>query len=554
MISRRIARKPENDNYRRLANYIADAGRKSEKCLLTWCAGCWAGDDYDLAIQEVADTQALNTRTSKEKTYHLIVSFRPEDEAKLTPAVLKEIEAELAKALGFEEHQRHCGVHKNTANLHMHVAYNMIHPEKLIRHEPFRDYLTRDLVCRELEKRFGLTVDNGRGQGSAQHLGERAATLEAHTGQESFESYAKGFRESILASLTAEGVGWQSLHQALARHGLVIKPYGNGLVIQDRHGKQAIKASSLDRSLAKGSLEKRFNRFQPAGVAVDRVESKDRYQAKPLHQPHPDRDKLFAEFQAGMAERKEALAALREEWMCRRETIERIWERQLQEIGKMALTKRDRYDLLKEARQHVAKLRRQLGREMDGRHEKLREAFPYSSWSTFLRGEAEHGNEAALAILRSRKGVAEPEKGEVLHNWSSSRRNFARGTWEDRKRAILGESLLQPKEKRTLLSVARMWYLSRLEADANNALASKPLQGFTYAIDSKGTVLFTLARGGLIRDMGDQIVCSAHDPAARQVGLRLAQIKWGKDVAVKGNCVQPLNGDMCCDRGPGGDF
>lgn len=32
MISRRIARKPENDNYRRLANYIADAGRAGEKC------------------------------------------------------------------------------------------------------------------------------------------------------------------------------------------------------------------------------------------------------------------------------------------------------------------------------------------------------------------------------------------------------------------------------------------------------------------------------------------------------------------------------------------
>jgi len=34
MISRRIARRPENDNYRRLANYIAGARSKAEKCLL----------------------------------------------------------------------------------------------------------------------------------------------------------------------------------------------------------------------------------------------------------------------------------------------------------------------------------------------------------------------------------------------------------------------------------------------------------------------------------------------------------------------------------------
>ncbi len=406
MISRRIARKAENDNYRRLANYIADAGRAGEKCLRTWCAGCWAGDDYDLAIQEVADTQDLNTRTAKEKTYHLIVSFRPEDEAKLTPAVLKEIEVELAKALGFGKHQRHCGVHKNTANLHLHVAYNMIHPEKLIRHEPFRDYLTRDRVCRELEKRFGLTIDNGRGQGSAQHLSDSAATLEAHTGQESFESYAKGFRASILASLTAEVVDWQSLHQVFARHGLVIKPYGNGLVIQDRHGKHRVKASSLDRNLAKGSLEKRYGWFQPAGMAADAVKSQDHYQAKPLHRQSPERDRLYTEYQVGMVKRKEALAALRKEWILHRESLERAWQHRRREIESMPLTKRDRFSLLQQGRQLKAKARHTLGREMEELQKKLREAFPYSSWSTFLCWRGGQGNEVALAVLRSRQRTA----------------------------------------------------------------------------------------------------------------------------------------------------
>jgi len=549
MISRRIHRKPENDNYRRLANYIADASRDGEKCLMAWSAGCWAGDDYFLAIQEVTDTQDLNTRTTKEKTYHLIVSFRPEDEDTLTPEVLKEIEAELAKALGFEEHQRHCGVHRNTANLHMHVAFNIIHPEKLTRHDPFRDYHTRDHVCRELEKRFGLAIDHGRNQGPAQPLGDGAATVEAHTGQQSFESYAKDFRESILASLE-EAADWQGLHQALALHGLEIKPHGNGLVIKDRHSKHMIKASSLARSLAKGNLEKRLGRFQPAGVAVDAIESKDRYQAKPLQRQSPERDKLLAEYRACMAERRKTLSALREQRALRLETIERTWKCQLQDIEKMALTKRDHYDLLKEARQHEAKLKRQLGREMDGRHEKLREAFPYSSWSTFLRWEAEHGNEAALAVLRSRNEAVDPEHGEVPR-WNSSRRNFARGTWEERKRAILGESQLQPKEKRTLLSVAHMRYLLGLEADADNALASKPLQGFTYAIDSKGTVIFTLASGGLIRDMGDQIVCSGHDPAAREVGLRFAQMKWGKEAVLDGNRALPVKRDIALDRQPG---
>jgi len=548
MISRRIARKPENDNYRRLASYIADAGRKGEKCLLTWCTGCWAGDEYDLAIQEVVDTQDLNTRTSKEKTYHLIVSFRTEDEAKLTPTVLKEIEVELAKALGFGEHQRHCGVHKNTANLHMHVAYNMTHPEKLTRHAPFRDYHTRDRVCREMEKRFGLAIDHGRNQGPAQPLDDGATTVEAHTGQQSFESYAKAFRETLLASLGEEAADWQSLHLALARHGMAIKPHGNGLVIQDRHGKHSIKASSLDRSLGKGSLEKRFRRFQPAGMDVDKVESRNRYQAKPLQRQSPERDNLFAEYKAGMAERKETSAALQGEWVIRREKLARTWQLQRQEIGWMALTKKDRFALLKQAGQHQAKARRNLAQEMKERRETLREAFPYASWSTFLIWQAEQGNEAALAVLRSRRETVKPERGEMPFDWISSRRDLARSIWEERTRAIQEEPELAPKEKRTLLAVARMRYLEA--QDAASPLGLKDIQSFTFKIDNKGTVLFTLASGGLVRDIGEQVFFSDHHPAARQAGIRLAQMKWGKKVVVEGNRVQSLNRGIVYGRGP----
>ena len=161
MISKRIDRKPENDNYGALANYVRDAKHTyghgqladyigdtlhgGEKVLYSWHAGCLS-DDYDLALREVQATQTLNTRSRKEKTYHLVISFRPEDEDKLTEEVFRDIELSFAKALGFEEHQRHCGVHKNTDNLHIHVAYNMIHPVTLARHEPYRDFRARDKV------------------------------------------------------------------------------------------------------------------------------------------------------------------------------------------------------------------------------------------------------------------------------------------------------------------------------------------------------------------------------------------------------------------------
>lgn len=167
MINKRIHCRAGNDNYGRLASYIADASHQGEKSLVSWCAGCWAGDDYALAMQEVADTQALNTRSQGIKTYHLVVSFRTEDATVLTPEKFKVIEERFAQALGLADHQRHCGVHVNTENMHMHVAYNLIHPEKLTRVEPWRDYIKRDKLCPELEQEYGLVIDNGREKATA---------------------------------------------------------------------------------------------------------------------------------------------------------------------------------------------------------------------------------------------------------------------------------------------------------------------------------------------------------------------------------------------------
>jgi hypothetical protein len=160
MISKRIGIAPKNDNYARLANYIAAAGQEGEKLLTSWCAGC-AEEDYAEGIAEVVDAQALNIRVKTAKTYHLIVSFRPEDEAKLTPEAFREMEERFAAVLGYSGHQRHCAVHKNTGNPHMHVAYSMIHPEKRTWHKEFRDFRARDKLCRELEREYGLAVDRG---------------------------------------------------------------------------------------------------------------------------------------------------------------------------------------------------------------------------------------------------------------------------------------------------------------------------------------------------------------------------------------------------------
>ncbi|SDP01758.1 TraI/MobA(P) family conjugative relaxase [Desulforhopalus singaporensis] len=244
MISKRIHCKPKNDNYRRLALYIADASHKGEKCLQTWTAGCYAGQDYHLAIDEIKTTQKLNTRSQKEKTYHLIISFHPEDMQKLSGDDFHQIEKEFANALGFENHQRLCGVHINTDNPHMHVAYNMIDKEKFTRHDPFYDYHKRDKLCRELEKKYGLTADPGVEQQFTDYLEQK---------------------KSYITEALQSGSSWDELHRQLAGHGLVIQKRGNGLVIGAIGHKQSagfhVRMSSLGKDFSRKKLENRRGTF-----------------------------------------------------------------------------------------------------------------------------------------------------------------------------------------------------------------------------------------------------------------------------------------------------
>ena len=103
----------------------------------------------------------------------------------------------------------------------------MVHPERHTRHEPFHDYAARDKLCREIEREYSLIVDNGREQRRENALTHKAVTIEAQTGQESFESYAKRHKEKILAALE-HATQWQDLHDALKAHGLTPPRIGNG--------------------------------------------------------------------------------------------------------------------------------------------------------------------------------------------------------------------------------------------------------------------------------------------------------------------------------------
>lgn len=78
-------------------------------------------------------------------------------------------------------------------------------------------------------------------------MGEKAALIEAHTGQQSFGSYAKAHRDSVLHVLTA-AADRQALHEGLARYGMEVKPHGSGLVVALRAQHREILAAIEEQS------------------------------------------------------------------------------------------------------------------------------------------------------------------------------------------------------------------------------------------------------------------------------------------------------------------
>lgn len=443
------------------------------KSLITWAKGVENADDYGRAIQEAQYVQAKNKRAKNAKTYHLVISFRPEDAPKLKEEDYKSIEERFAKVLGLEEHQRHCGVHINTDNVHMHVAYNLIHPQKFVHIEPYRDYVKRDKLCREIEKEYGLAIDNGREQQKdSPALSAPAASIEAHTGEQSFEGFAKEQGKEILANLS-KAKSWEDVHNIFAAQGLLIQKRGNGLVVKNRHGKQMTKASTVSRELSLKKLESRFGKYMDADK-TKLPESQVKYQSKAI-QKSPEQGQLWEQYQQQRAEQKAELLKIKHKWAEYRKKLE------ARLIGK-----KSKQFLIKLAKQKEVIERKEYQQQQP------------ATWLDFLRQEAARGNETALAVLRSRK---EPVMQE--------RANTGDLDLENQKAEILARTDIQAKTKNTLISHAIMHKVAP--------------EGTKSEISSHGVVIYSLPDGGKVCDTGKSITFS---DTAEPTAIAFMQKKW----------------------------
>ena len=308
MIARRLPKDAKiADNFTALGKYIAAAQEEGEKLDKFWIVGCDAGEelgDLDVALAEIEAVRKHKPET-KNKSYHLMVSFRPGDREKLSAEALKHIEAEFAAALGLEDHQRVAGTHINTDNFHMHVAYNLVNPHTLKMTYPRHDFRALAKTARALEQKYGLAIDPGMTDGKErgrEGLSPQAQDYERHTWQQSFQRYMLENKAEILAGIE-EAPHWQALHEGLFAHGVALRKRANGLVfVEAREGKQAMKASAFDRSCSKPALEKHLGQFEAmkkekaAGIA--QTVPRRRYKARPILKGHPAMRPLWRRYLA----------------------------------------------------------------------------------------------------------------------------------------------------------------------------------------------------------------------------------------------------------------
>jgi hypothetical protein len=85
-----------------LAGYLTNAQDNSQRLGAVSITHCHSAT-LDDALVEIQAVQSCNTRSTDDKTYHLIISFRAEEQP--SKDMLRAIEQQVFDGLGFGDHQ-----------------------------------------------------------------------------------------------------------------------------------------------------------------------------------------------------------------------------------------------------------------------------------------------------------------------------------------------------------------------------------------------------------------------------------------------------------------
>lgn len=387
-----------------LVEYLTDGQGKHERIENVWGTNLQS-ESLQIAIMEVLNTQAQNTRAKADKTYHVIVSFRADEQP--DAGTLKAIETRICEGLGYDSHQRICVVHHDTDNLHFHIAINKIHPTRYTIRDPYNDHWTLGILCKRLEQDYHLQAENHQAGKTGSE--DRAADMERLAGVQSL----LGWVQRECADQLKNARSWSELHSILGRNGLELREKGNGFVITNGSG-IGVKASSVARELSKMRLEGRLGDFKPADVM--KIQHGLQYETQPVRL-RVDTTKLFRRYSSDM----EAAATA-----CKTEgaTVTERKNRLIESARKIAQHKRDAVKIINCSRMSKKVLYgvinrtlkveiRKIKRRCLAERVAIKSKYKHTAWADWLRAKAVEGDPEALAALRAR-AAATGLKGDTI--------------------------------------------------------------------------------------------------------------------------------------------
>ena len=374
-------------------------GKGEERC--TWyMAGNLGGlhrrEDAALAVDVMELLQDGNVRAKADRTYHLVISFHPEDR-RLTSGELEDVVRRAVRAAGLGEHQYIAVRHSEQEHEHLHVAVNKIHPETLKIHHPYKAIHAYQALASILEEELGLhRVDRTIGPSH----GHKARDFEAHQGLESFSRWA---RRSIGDATELDRLrSWEALHEELTRFGVRLVRRGNGLALVDAtRPNLACKASALGREWSKQRLCERYGDFVlgPTSAEVAR-EQVDAYVERPLGRA-PD-DGLWSEYRHALGtartRRDKQREALSSKVHAARAAHRRHFKLRHHAIAAMPVSGTDKRKLYKMLSFERKAAERKFGAKINGWRTASVDTRP-RSWKEFLADRASQGDQRAIRHL-----------------------------------------------------------------------------------------------------------------------------------------------------------
>ena len=257
---------------RDLADYIRAPEKVNPAEKVMYAGGRGFISDSHAAQREEMIALAAEAVRSRNPVNHYIMSWREGEQP--GPAQIEEAVSIFVEELGVQAHQAIYALHKDTDNLHLHIAINRVHPDTLKCVEINRGFdieAAHRAIARIEHDQGWQREQNGRYQvlengelgrehndpGKPRQPDQRQRDMEHRTGAKSAERIA--IEEG--APIIKQSQTWAQLHHELSRKGMRYEKTGSGATLFV--GEVGVKASSADRAASLSKLQKRLGPYQP---------------------------------------------------------------------------------------------------------------------------------------------------------------------------------------------------------------------------------------------------------------------------------------------------